>query len=148
MIVTVTAESPIAAPADRVFAALVDIERFPETSPDCVSIRFLTEQKTGAGTRFVETRRAGKKTQDFELELTECDPAARTARFVNETHGTLWDTTMRVTEAGAGSHVTFAMDAHTDSYVQRVIFGLMKGVFRKAMNKQVRALKEWCEAQG
>ncbi len=148
MIVTVTVESSIAALPDRVFDALVDIERFPETSPDCVSIRFLGEQRRGVGTRFVETRRAGKGTQDFELELTECDPVARTARFVNETHGTLWDTTMRVVPEGQGSRVSFAMDAHTDSRVQSVIFRLMKGVFRKAMNKQVAALKAWCEAEG
>lgn len=108
----VTVTCLIAAAPDAVFAAIVDIENIPNTSPDTVSVAFLTDQRSGPGTTFRETRRMGKnKTQDFDLELVECDPAARTARFVNETHGTNWDTEMSVVPEGERSRVQFTMAA-------------------------------------
>ena len=144
----VTVAATIAADPDRVFEAIVAIERLPETSPDTVSVTFLGEQRAGAGTRFRETRRMGKKTQEFELELTECEPYGRTARFVTDHEGTVWDTRMSVAEAASGSRVEFTMAAHTDSKMKSFVFTLMRGVFAKAMNKQVAALKEHCEAKG
>ena len=143
--VTVTAS--IQADPALVYDAIVDIERLPETSPDTVSVAFLGEQRAGPGTRFRETRRAGKRTQEFELELKACDAEARTARFVCEMHGTVWDTQMRVDPASGGSVVEFTMAAHTKSPVRNVMFMLMRGVFRRAMSKQVHALKDWCEAR-
>jgi len=143
----VTVTAVIRADPDSVFASIVDIELIPQMSPDTVSVEFLTEQRRGAGTTFRETRQMGKnKTQDFDLELTECDPEARTARFVNETHGTVWDTGMSVVPEGSGCRVRFSMAAYTDSKLQSFIFSLMSGVFRRAMNKQVQGLKVYCEA--
>ncbi len=141
--VTVTAS--IAAVPDRVYETIVDVELLPKTSPDTVSVEFLGEQRTGAGTRFLETRRMGKQSEQFELELTECDPSARTARFVCDHGGVVWDTTMEVAPDGDGSRVQFTMSALTDSTMKRLIFTLMRGVFRKAMNRQVDALRDYCE---
>lgn len=142
----VTVTDLIAADPDSVFATIVDVESIPLTSPDTVTVEFLTEQRSGAGTSFRETRKMGRqKEQQFDLELVECDPATRTARFVNETHGTIWDTEMSVVPEGGGSRVEFTMAAYTDSKVQGFIFSLMSGVFRKAMNRQVQGLKAHCE---
>lgn len=141
----VTVTATITADPDRVYEAIVDIERLPETSPDTVSVAFLGEQRSGPGTRFRETRRMGKRTQDFDLELVECDASARTARFVTDTDGTVWDTAMEVVIDGDRCRARFTMEAHTDSTLKNLVFGLMRGVFRKAMNKQVCALKEHCE---
>ena len=142
----VTVAATIAADPDRVYEAIIAIERLPETSPDTVSVEFLGEQRSGPGTRFRETRQMGKNTRDFDLELTECDASARTARFVAETDGTVWDTRMEGAEEGSGSRVQFTMEAHTPSWLKSFLFGLMRGVFRNAMNKQVVALKAHCEA--
>lgn len=142
--IVVTAD--IAADPDRVYATIVDIERLPETSPDTVSVTFVTEQRSGPGTRFRETRAMGKRSQEFDLELRECDATARTARFVSDHEGTSWDTSMVVTPVGDGCHVAFTMDAFTDSKMKSFVFGLMRGMFRKGMDKQVRALKAYCEA--
>ena len=142
----ITVATPIAADPDRVFATIGDIERLPETSPDTVSVAFLGEQRSGAGTRFRETRQMGKRSQDFDLELRECDASARTARFVSDHQGTVWDTRMVVVPEGTGSHVEFVMEAHTDSMMKNLVFKLMRGLFRSGMNKQVLALKAYCEA--
>lgn len=141
----VTVSTTIGADPDRVYAAVIDIERLPKTSPDTVAITFLGDQRTGAGTRFRETRSMGKQTADFDLELAECDAQARTARFISDMDGTVWDTRMQVIAQGDGSHVSFTMEAHTKSVIKRAIFGLMRGVFRKAMDRQVQALKRYCE---
>lgn len=142
----ITVTATIAASPDRVYDAIVDIERLPETSPDTLSIAFASEQRTGPGTKFRETRQMGKKTAEFDLELAECDAAARTARFVSNHEGTVWDTRMNVEEDGDGTRVAFTMDAITDSKMKSFIFGLMSGMFRKGMTKQVTALKAYCEA--
>lgn len=55
----VTVTATIAAAPDRVYETIIDIERLPETSPDTVSVTFLGEQRSGAGTRFRETRQNG-----------------------------------------------------------------------------------------
>ncbi len=142
----VTVTATIAAAPDRVYETIIDIERLPQTSPDTVSVAFLGEQRSGAGTRFRETRSMGKKTQRFELELSECDATARTARFVSNHEGTVWDTHMDVVPDGEGCRVQFRMAAHTDSKMKGFVFSLMSGMFRKGMNKQVVALKAYCEA--
>lgn len=141
----ITISSPIAAPPDQVFEAIVDIERLPATSPDTVSIVFVGEQRKGPGTKFIETRKMGKQTQEFPLELAECDEVSRTARFISEMHGTVWDTRMKVESEGRDSQVAFTMEAHTSSFFKRLVFTLMRGVFQKAMGKQVTALKRYCE---
>jgi hypothetical protein len=141
----VAVSAHIAADPDRVYEAIVDIERLPETSADTVAVAFVGEQRSGPGTRFRETRRAGKRTQAFELELAECDASSRTARFVSDMHETVWDTRMRVVPADGGAHVEFTMEAHTGSRLKRFVFTMMRGVFRKAMNEQVASLKQYCE---
>jgi hypothetical protein len=77
----VTVTAAIAADPDLVYETIIDIEGLPETSPDTVSVTFVGEQRAGPGTRYRETRRMGKKkTLEFDLELRECDAAARTPR--------------------------------------------------------------------
>lgn len=142
----VTVAITIEAAPDLVYQTIVDIERLPQTSPDTISVRFVGSQHSGAGTRFVETRTGGGRSQEFELELTECDPRARTARFVSDMDDTVWDTTMRVTPEPMGCHVQFSMEARTSSKIKRLVFTMMRGVFRRAMNKQVVALKRYCES--
>ena len=47
----VTATETIDAPAETVFAAMTEIERFPDFSEDVLRVEFLTEQRSGPGTR-------------------------------------------------------------------------------------------------
>ena len=141
----VTVSATIAADPDRVYEAIVDIERLTETSPATMSVEFLSEQRSGPGTRYRETRRMGKTSRDFDLELAACDASARTARFVSEMEGTLWDTTMKVEPRGEGSYVEFTMAAKTRSKLKSLLFSGMRPMFRKGMTRQVDGLKAYCE---
>ena len=46
----------IDAPVETVFAALANIETFPDRAEAIASVEFLSDQKRGVGTRFRETR--------------------------------------------------------------------------------------------
>ena len=52
----VTVTRTIDAPASTVFRVITDVENSPSVTPEVVGVEFLTEQRTGAGTRFRETR--------------------------------------------------------------------------------------------
>lgn len=143
---TVTVETRVNASADAVFRAVSDIETMPRINPDVVRVEFLTEQRTGVGTRFRETRRMGRKEHQFELEVRGYDEAARTVRYVNDSHGTVWDTTVKVDADGDGARVRFAMDCIGSTMVKRVMNGVLKGLFRRGMVDHVAKLKAHCES--
>jgi len=137
----------IGAPADAVFAAITDLAALPDTIPNVVAVEFLTEQRTGAGTRFKETRLMNGKEHVTELEVVEQDDAARTARMVSDMHGTVWDTRIQVSPADGGSLAEFAMDCRGKGVVQKVMNVLMQGMFRKGMQAHLDAFKTACEAE-
>jgi len=139
----VTVERDIAAPEAVVFAAIADFERLPETNPDVLRIEFLSETKTGSGTRFRETRRMGRKTQDFELHITECAPGR--LRTVCDTDGITWDTTMTVTPTAGGSTLRMVMDARGHSRGKRVFAWVFAPFFRRGISSHITRLQAYCE---
>lgn len=142
----VRTEATIAAPAAAVFDMMTAIERFPEVSDDVVRVEFLTEQRIGVGTRFRETRRMPNGDEgQFELEVTELEPGRR-ARFVTDSHGTVWDTVYTFEESSDGTHVTMTMDARAHALMPRLLNPFMRGFFRKGMAKYLATVKAKCES--
>jgi len=144
--ITVTVEALIDATPDAVFHALSDIENFPSTNPATQSVAFLGEQQQGIGTRFREVRLMNGQEMAFDLEVAGYDAEARTTRFVNETHGTVWDTTVTVTPEVGGARARFAMDCIGSTLLKRLMNRVMSPLFRRGMQDQVDALKRYCEA--
>lgn len=142
----VSVETAISASPDAVFAAVSEIENFPATNPATQSVELLTEQRRGAGTRFREVRVMNGKEMAFDLEVAAYDPENRTIRFVNETHGTLWDTTVTVVPEADGARARFVMDCVGSTPFRRLMNSLMSGFFRKGMQQQVDSLKRFCES--
>ena len=144
---TATVHREVDVPASLAFTVLSDIERFPENQADTISIRFLTEQRSGVGTRFVETRSMGEHTMDTELEVTELEPGRR-IRMVADSHGTVWDTTMSVTPLGdARCRITFAMVATGHKLMAKLMNVVMAGRYRKGIEDHLDDLKARLEAQ-
>ncbi len=139
----IIARRTINAPADQIFAAVADIENLPRTNADIKSIEFLTEQRSGTGTRFRETRVMKGREHITELEVTEYQPGER-VRMVADSHGTVWDTVFTVSPAG---ELTLAMDARAHKLLPRLLNPLFKGMFRKGIEKHLDALKTHLEAQ-
>ncbi len=143
---TIVVERAIRASVSVIFDAVANIENLPNTSEDVVAIEFLSEQKSGVGTRFVETRNHKGKQMRTELEVTEYEHNSH-ARMVTDSHGTVWDTTFTVTPDGDEGRLRIAMDARGNHLFARAINVLTQSMFRKGMDKHIDAVKAYCEAQ-
>lgn len=136
----------IAAPVDVVFRAVTDIEMLPETNPDIVSIKFLSDGRSGVGTRFREIRRMGNKQSATELEVTELVEREH-ARMVADSHGTVWDTRFTVRPVEGGTELALTMDARAHALLPKLLNPIMKGLFRKGLEKHVDAVRAYCESR-
>lgn len=134
----------INAPPAIVFDAVTNLEQLPETNPAIVGVKFLSEQKSGVGTRFIETRRHGKGEMETELEVIEFRPPEH-ARMVADSHGTVWDTTFTITPEGQGTRLTLTMDAKGHKLLARAMNVVFKGLFRKGLATHVDAVQTYCE---
>lgn len=139
----------INAPVDAVFETVSDISQYTKAVPEIVRVEFVTEQKTGVGTRFRETRQMGKREATTELEVTEYVKDER-VRMVSDAGGTVWDTVFTVTALGDGSgtRLDMVMEARPYRLMSRLMVPLMKGVVAKAVAGDMDALKAWLEGDG
>jgi len=99
----------IYAPIEKVFAAISDIESFPNRAEAINEVEFLTEQRSGIGTRFRETRILNGRQSQTELEVTEFVVNDR-IRMVSDQGGTIWDTIFVVNQTGAETQLDMTMD--------------------------------------
>ena len=109
--------------------------------PDIIRVEFLSEQKTGVGTRFRETRRMGKRESSTDLEVTEYVPKER-VRIVADQGGTIWDTVFTVQGMpGGGVELAVVMEARAYRLLAKLFNPLIKGMVRKAIEKDLNAVK-------
>ena len=141
---TMTVTRTIDAPIETVFQSVSDIESFPDIQPEVLSIEFLTESRSGQGTRFRETRRHGKQEMVTELEVTEFVENER-IRMVTDSHGTVWDTIFVVRPEGSGAELSITMDARPHKLLPKIMNPLLKGTFRKGIESYADLLRDHCE---
>ncbi len=137
----------IDAPVAVVFDAISNVENFPNTVPEIRKTEFVTARKRGVGTVFRETRlMGGSKEIVTELEVTEYEPDHR-VRMVNETHGTVWDTTMTVHPEGEGTRLELTMDATAKNVLPRMMNRVLRRTIHKAVAKHYGHVKAYCEGK-
>ncbi len=134
----------INAPVDMVFKTIADINNYSKAVPHIVSAEIVSDTKSGVGTRFRETRIMGGKEATTELEITEYIENDR-VRIIADSHGTLWDTLFTVRSVGEGTELKLVMDARTDKIMSKVMNFLIKGMIKKAIEKDMDAVKAYCE---
>ena len=135
----------IHAPIERVFETIASIENFKQAIPQIVNVEFLTEQRFGVGTKFRETRLMGKRKATVELEVTELVDNQH-IRIVSDTHGTVWDTVFTTQPAADGGvELTMVMDARAYKLLPKMLNPLLSGMIRKAVEKDMDAVKAFCE---
>jgi len=132
------------APADLVFKAISDIENFPNTNPDIVKIEFLSDKKSGIGTRFRETRWMGNRSSVTDLEISEFVENDH-VRFIADSHGTIWDSIFDVIPLEDKTELTLTMDAKAHKLLPKILNPLMKGLYRKGLEKHMDLLRTYCE---
>ena len=141
-----TASLLIAAPIERVFDAVAHIERFREVVPRITNVEFLSERRTGVGTRFRETRRMGRREATTVLEVTEYVPNEH-VRLVADEGGTIWDTVLTVRPNGDATELAMVMDARPHTLLARFLTPFIRRPVGKAIAADLDALKAFCEAR-
>ncbi|MGI9595814.1 MAG: SRPBCC family protein [Acidimicrobiales bacterium] len=112
--------------------------------PAITNVEFLSEQKTGVGTSFKETRLMGKRSGTTELEVTEYqDP--ETVRLVSDQGGTIWDTTYTYAPSDGGTDLTMIMDIRPYKLLARLTIPFIYKMVAKAIESDMDAVKEHCE---
>ncbi|MHC4955584.1 MAG: SRPBCC family protein [Planctomycetota bacterium] len=135
----------INAPVDKVFDTVAHIDNFRKAVPAIVNVEVLSDVKQGVGTRFRETRLMKGKEGTVELEVTEYVENDH-VRIVSDTHGTVWDTVFKVTPQGDQTELVMTMDANAHKLLPKLVNPLIKGMIQKYIEKDMDAVKRFCEA--
>ena len=142
----VTVTRRIDAPADAVFRTVAHVEQFSQAVPHILRVEFLSEVKSGVGTRFRETRMMMGREASTELEVTEYVENER-LRIVSEAGGALWDTVFTVAPDGEGTELKMVMDATPRNMGARMTLPLVIGAVQKAVEQDMDSVKAFCERQ-
>jgi hypothetical protein len=113
-------------------------------TPGRARVVFLSDQKTGVGTRYRATRAMNGKDVATELEITEFVPNHH-VRHVNVTFGRLWDSVYSVRKAGRATLLTFTMDDVTSRMIPKLMTWLLRPAFRRYLRRDLEAVKAFCE---
>lgn len=142
-----TVSTTIAAPVEKVFETIADVESFQRAIPHIIDIEFLSGQRSGTGTRFRETRETNGKRAITELEITECVTDDR-VRMVADSHGTIWDSLFEVRGVPEGTELTITMEAKAHQLAARLATPLVMPLIRSAMKSDLEMVKLYCENGG
>lgn len=142
---TTTMSYLIDAPVETVFDVVAHIENFSQAIPAITDVEFVSEQRSGVGTRFRETRVMGRREATSELEVTEYEEGAA-IRLVADEGGSIWDSRFTTTAEGDGTRLEFTMVATPHTLGARVLNPLTKGIVAKAIRGDLEAVKAYCEA--
>ncbi|MCA9048742.1 MAG: SRPBCC family protein [Planctomycetaceae bacterium] len=140
----ITSARQINAPLSVVFRTVADIRNFSRAVPHIVKVEFLTEQQSGVGTRFRETRLMGNKEQQTELEVTEFADNDR-IRLVSDAGGTIWDTVFSVKSADNGVLLEMNMDIRPYRRMAKLLIPLFRGPIVKGVNHDMDCVRQYCE---
>ena len=141
---TIVSERSIAAPLDFVFRTVSEIENFSKALPKIAKVEFVSETRSGVGTRFRETRVMGKRQATTTLEVVECVPNDR-IRLIADEMGTVWDSTFHVREREGMTILRLTMEARPRKWTSRVFLSLIRGMIVNALEDDMDAVKVWCE---
>ncbi len=139
-----TATRSINAPIDLVFKTVSDINNFSKAIPDIINVEFLSDVKSGIGTRFRETRLMNGKEAMTELEVTEFVDNDH-VRMVTDSHGAVWDSVLTVKRVDGHTELTLVMDARPHKFMQKMMIPMIKGMITKALEKDMDSVKAYCE---
>lgn len=134
----------INAPINLVFNTIAHIEEFAKVVNDIVDVEFLSENKTGLGARFRETRMMKGKKASTELEVTEYKVDEK-IRLVAEAGGTIWDTLFTVKEENGKTILAVTMNASAKNFFAKLFNMLIAGMITKSIDKDINAVKVYCE---
>jgi len=133
----VTVERRVAAPAERVWAVLTDIEGSPRVISGIDKVEILSDGPFGVGTRWRETRRMLGKEATEEMWVTESEPAQRYV-VEAESRGVRYVSEFRLTPQGGDAtsvRLTFGSEIATGGGLKSKLMQAMGSIGAKAAAK-------------
>lgn len=143
----------IAAPPERVFAAMTDVDGMGNWMQNFVRVERLTPGEVAVGSQFRETRRMFGREATEHFEVTALEPGRRFGLRVDGAKGSSgkgeyrFDYHFEPTATGTRITTQAEIDMPGGFFV-RMIGRIFLGTFRKACDKDLLALKSWVEGQG
>ncbi len=119
---------------DRVYAALTDIERWPEMISGITAVEMITEGPVGVGTRFRETRRMMGKDRSEEMEVTAIDPG-KGFTIGCQSCGCDMRFVHRLKPDGSGTRFELESNTRAISLMAKITMPLMSAMMKKSMIK-------------
>jgi carbon monoxide dehydrogenase subunit G len=151
MAITFELVESIAAPPERVFAVLADLDAAGKWMPNFVRIERLTEGKYGPGARWRETRKMYRREATEEFEVTAMEPPRSLELYVDGAKGSSkrgyyrFRYRLEPAAAGAGTRVILAGEMGGLNWLMELFGRLMAGTFKKAIAKDLAAMKAYIE---
>lgn len=142
----VTTTRHIQAPIEVVFQTLACIENFSKAVPGITRVEFMSEQRSGVGTRFRETRIIHGKEASTELEVSELVENER-VRMISDAGGTVWDTVFLVQAQPELVRMTMQMEARPHRFAAKLITPWILGMVQTAVEQDMDSVKTYCETQ-
>ncbi len=142
---TIESTRLIHAPIDQVFAVISDVEQFAAAVPQIKKVDYLSERRSGVGTRYRETRESNGKTQSIELEVTELVTCDR-IRMVSDAGGAVWDTLFTVKQNGDAVELSMQMQVRPHHFVAGLFNRLIRGMVVKGVEADMDAIRAHCES--
>jgi uncharacterized membrane protein len=133
----------IDAPADKVFAIFADLPNAANNIESILGIEFLSEQRSGLGTRWRETRKMFGKEATEEMWISGWRPGSGyTVSCVS--CGCDYETDLSFTPNASGTEVVIRLSIKPRTFMARLLSPLGRlfaGTFKKCMLKDIDDLR-------
>ena len=143
----------IAAPPERVYGCLTDLEGYGAWMSGLVHIERLTGGPFATGSRWREARRVLGREGHEVFEVTAADPPHGMSLYVDGSQGSsrkgAYHFRYRLTEGAGGTGTTcLELDAEIDvpGLIARLIGKMALGSFKQAIAKDTAAMKAYLES--
>lgn len=148
---SMTSELQIDASPDRVFAAMIDFDGYQHWMNGFVGVEKLTEGPFGVGTEWRETRRMFGREASEVFEVTACEAPSRLGLRVDGKRGASRKGEYRfeyvLSPEGTGTRVRLNGQIDMPGWFAGLMARMFVGMFKKAIDKDMQALKQHVEKQ-
>lgn len=136
---TIEVSETIAASADEVWAAVCDLDSWPERISSIERVERVSGEPLGVGSVFRETRVMMGREHTEEMTVAERDDAQRRVVFHAHNCGCFYHTVQRVDEApGGGSVMTISFTGTPETFMAKIMGVIMAPMMKKTLIKCLR----------
>lgn len=143
-------DETIAAPPERVFRALTDLEAAKAWMPNLVSIEWVSGQQNGVGAQFRETRKMFGREATEHFEVTAYEPNRAVELFVDGSKGAsrkgYYRFRYHLEPADGGTRLRLDGEIGGMGRIGEFLGKLFMGTFKKAMAGDLQAMKRYLES--